>query len=284
MPKPDDDPSPSAAQRPPGAALRDYACGELDRAIACLGWRGGRLHSGVHQARKSLRRTRAVIALGIARLGPGAELVDREIRRINRRLSALRDAQATIEALNRLLATGADAGSAVALRRMRRKAAALRAASRRKALVDDAGLATPRALLATLRAALASLPWDRVTTEDLGVAVRFSTAHIESAAERVREGGDDVDWHRWRRRVRRLSQQQRALEDAAPALVTGKKHWKALAVSLGEAQDFALLRERCGKRSPFQRDDRRLLRGLAESGEAGMRERIVESAAASTGD
>ncbi|MBC7990442.1 MAG: hypothetical protein H7Y19_12790, partial [Luteimonas sp.] len=36
----------------PGVALRDYAVVELDSAIAGLGWRGGRVHAGVHQARK----------------------------------------------------------------------------------------------------------------------------------------------------------------------------------------------------------------------------------------
>jgi hypothetical protein len=70
-----------------GTALRDYGAAELDSALAHLAWRGGRLHAGVHQARKSLRRARAVLALGMPALGPGAELLGREFGRVNRRLS-----------------------------------------------------------------------------------------------------------------------------------------------------------------------------------------------------
>src|SRR5262245_8828115 len=73
-----------------GAALRDYATAELEYAIAHLGWNGGRVHEGVHLGRKSLRRTRAVLALGESALGPGADLIDREVRRVNVSLSKMR--------------------------------------------------------------------------------------------------------------------------------------------------------------------------------------------------
>ena len=86
-----------------GDRLHAYAAAEMVHAIACLSWHGGRLHAGVHQARKSLRRLRATLALGMPTLGPGARLIDRELRRTNRRLSKLRDAQALVHTLDVLL-------------------------------------------------------------------------------------------------------------------------------------------------------------------------------------
>ncbi|WP_394541506.1 hypothetical protein [Lysobacter enzymogenes] len=50
-----------------------------------------------------MRRARATLALGANGLGPGAALVDRELRALNRDLSPLRDAHALVETLDRLL-------------------------------------------------------------------------------------------------------------------------------------------------------------------------------------
>ena len=57
-------------------ALRDYGLAELAVAIHGLAMRGGRVHAGIHQARKAIRRTRAMLTLGGTALGPGARLVD----------------------------------------------------------------------------------------------------------------------------------------------------------------------------------------------------------------
>ena len=45
-------------------ALRDYGLAELAVAIHGLSMRGGRVHAGIHQARKAIRRTRAMLTLG----------------------------------------------------------------------------------------------------------------------------------------------------------------------------------------------------------------------------
>ena len=87
----------------PGQALRDFAAAELAAAGDALARTGDDLHEGVHRARKSIRRTRAVLALGDRLLGPGFELVDAQLRRLNDSLSPLRDAHALVETLQRLL-------------------------------------------------------------------------------------------------------------------------------------------------------------------------------------
>ena len=267
----------ASAQPFDGAGLRVYACAELDRAIALLARRGGRIHGGVHQGRKSLRRTRATLALGEPVLGPGADLLQREISRINRKLSQLRDAQALIETLDRLMRKDIAHECLPILRRVRRIAAKARAERARQALTDDPGLSEKRALLSTLRAALPALAWGAVTIENVREALRLSQKRVDESGTRARLSGRDEDWHRWRRRVRRLSQQHRALGDAWPDIDSAKKRCKTLAEYLGEAQDYALLRDHTGKRSPFADVDRAVLRALADAGTKHARERIERS-------
>jgi CHAD domain-containing protein len=260
-------------------ALRAYACAELDRAIAYLARRGGRVHAGVHQARKSLRRTRSVLALGLSVLGPGAALLDREVRRVNRQLSAMRDAQALVETLDRLIRKNKAPELGPVLRRARRIAAQARAESARAKLASDPGFARKRAMLTTLRAAMPALPWNALTENRLRDALDRGLARIGEARTRALSTGRDTDWHRWRRRVRRLSQQHRALGNLVEGLDIARKRCKSLAVGLGEAQDYALLRDHCGRRSIFSETDRHLLRALADDGTRRMRERVEQSIA-----
>ena len=272
-------PEQAIAASPPtdGATLRDYAAMELDRAIAHLGWHGGRVHEGVHQGRKSLRRTRAVLALGARALGPGAELIDREVRRVNISVSKMRDKQALVETLDRLIAKGRNADALPVLRRARRVAARTRAESARRELAEDPGLSHKRAMLKTLRAALPALPWETLSASRVRDALDYALVRVETSGARARATGRDDDWHRWRRRVRRLSQQHRAVGERYPDIGSARKRCKVLAELLGEAQDYALLRDHCGRRSIFAEPDRELLVLLAEEGSARMRERIERS-------
>lgn len=258
---------------------RAYACDELDRAIAHLGWRGGRVHEGVHQARKSLRRTRATLALGAVVLGPGAELIDREVRRVNRQLSKMRDAQALVETLDRLIEKGKQPEALPVLRRARRTAAIARVESARRELASDPGLARKRALLATLRAALPALPWDALTETRVRDALADGMVRIDIAGARARATERDEDWHRWRRRVRRLSQQHRAVGSLIVDINPARRRVKTLAELLGEGQDYALLHDHCGKRSIFAEPDRQILASLADLGTERMRARIDDALA-----
>ncbi|MEI2453224.1 CHAD domain-containing protein [Lysobacter firmicutimachus] len=254
--------APAEAGRPPGRRLRAYASRELEAAIEALGWRGSRLHLGVHLARKGLRRVRATLALGGAALGPGAAWVDRGLRDANRDLSALRDAQALVETFDRLLRVAGDEAHRTLLRRGRRRAAAVRAAAARQARAEDPDLSARRGLLRVLHAALRALPWEPLAAPHWRAAVADSLRRVERARQRARASGVDEDWHEWRRRARRLSQQQRALQ-AAGLGEDAPSFDKRQAERLGEAQDLNLLLDHCGKRSPFAKPDRLALRAFA---------------------
>ncbi|HEY0506132.1 MAG TPA: CHAD domain-containing protein [Lysobacter sp.] len=262
---------------PFGLRLRDHAASELDSAIAHLGWRGSRVHAGVHLARKALRRVRATIALDGDALGPGAALVDRELRRLNRGLSQLRDAQALVETLDRLIAAGHDAATMQLLHRGRRRAASHRAGCARESLAADPELRQRRALLTTLRGALLALPWELPDATQLQANLAASEHRMQQARAKADRVGDDEDWHRWRRRARRVSQQLRALNAAGIAIAEATTFDKHATERLGAAQDLALLLEHCGRRSPFSKADRAALRRFAEPELARRREHLARA-------
>lgn len=257
------------------AMLLDYAHDELCVAIACLGWRGARLHGGVHQARKSIRRVRATLALGAPALGAGARLLDRELRRVNDRLSTLRDAHALVVALTALVQDTVDPRDRALLRRVQRAAAAHRAEHTREQLMAEPALDDTRALLRVLLAALPALAWSALAGID--VAIEASRADVASAGARAASTGTDENWHRWRRRARRLSQQQRAL-GSGEGRDAAERRARKIAIALGKAQDFSLIAEYCGKRSPFAREDRRRLRSIARTRLETLRKEIAGAA------
>jgi len=251
-----------------------HAANTLAQAIHVLGWHGARLHAGVHQARKSLRHARAVLALGRSTLGPDGLLIDHQLRRINRSLSGLRDAQALVETLDRLTRKHT-AATAALLGRARRAAMRRRSAQTRLALHDDAGFVNRRTLLAALAAGLAALPWETLTEKELLKSVRHSEAGAKAAARRARRSMHDDDWHRWRRRARRVLQQRRALDELSVSPKAGIDRNRTLTALLGEAQDYALLLDHCNEPSPFAQADREALHVLAKTGARRVRARIA---------
>lgn len=262
----------------PGAALRAYAAAELDTALAALA--SDDLHEGVHQARKSLRRVRAVLALGDGILGPGAGLIDRELRALNEGLSSLRDAHALVETFDRLLRSARHEGARALLAAAREEAVHARDEHASRALRSDPALHGRRAMVEVLTAALPGLSWDRLTPSALRMALADSDDRTRRARDRVAADGRDTDWHRWRRRARRASQQRRAFDAiGVDAPAASDAFDKRTTERLGQAQDLSLLLAHCGRHSPFSKTRRRALRERAEPALERLRRRISRAAA-----
>lgn len=261
-----------AAVPGPGPALLGYALEELGAAVDALDAFDGRLHAGVHRARKAMRRTRATLALGASALGPGARMIDRRLRKVNRSLSVLRDASALVETLDRLLERAGDATLESHLQSARKVAT-----GQRKAMTQDAAcmreVAEVRAMLATLRAALQGLPWEALDRDAIDTALARSARRIDKARKRVDKTDAETDWHVWRRRLRRLSQQHRAL--AAVGLPFDDSAFdKSLTEQLGALQDLQLLLDHCGGGSPFDDRDRHALADYARDALRRQRSRL----------
>jgi CHAD domain-containing protein len=256
----------------PGPALRELVLHELATARDHLARNGEARHEGVHQARKALRRTRAALALGRKRLGSGGRRIDAELASLCRGLSPLRDAQALLEALERL--------SGIAPEPLRSELPALtrQARDRRdqrlaKVLGRDPGLKRRRARVQALAERLARLDWTRIDQQSVVAAVAHSERRLARARERIaRHPGEDDRWHTLRRRLRRLHQQHNLLRRIAPAWRVDARATTDEATRLGEAQDNALLLRNCGRNSPFAPGGRARLRALASERLARARE------------
>lgn len=271
----DSQPKPQAAiacpPRDPGTALRDYGLAELATAIDALAIRGRHVHHGVHQARKAIRRTRAMLALGKSVLGPGGRLIDHQLRDVNRRMSSLRDAHALVETLDRLRIKARDDATREALDHARRIAARRRAAMAKTPEFTDA-LEHEHAMVATLHAALLGLPWEALSTSCVTDAMDAADRKAATAREQACAHDEAETWHRWRRRMRRISQQHRA-SNVAGLAVRDVEFDKDVTEQLGVLQDLNLLVAHCGEDSPFS-TSRSTLRRFAERTLAKQRKRI----------
>lgn len=223
-----------------GATLHAAADEQLAVAGDRLGWQGGHRHKGVHQARKSIRRVRAVLALAAPTLGPDAGTLDGILSDINTSLSHVRDAQALVEAIDRLSGQTKNGKWLQLLARVRRRAVDARRGVMHAALAIDPGLSQVRRALAQVATGLARLPWTAVTLDDVNAAYHLSAKQAGKAARKAARS-DDIDaWHRWRRKARRHMQQQRILASAHHKHTPGRQD-RDIAELLGQQQDCSLL-------------------------------------------
>jgi CHAD domain-containing protein len=248
---------------PLGMRLLVFAGEQLQQAQIDLARKGEALHEGIHQARKCIRRARATLALGARVFGQRADALDDELGRLCRGLSHLRDAQALIEVLQRLDAQAPDRIRAI-LPAAERLARQRRDDILERALARDPAFMARRMRLQAAQHRLARLDWRAVDEADLSSAIKRSQRRADKAAKQVKRHRDDDDaWHIYRRRLRRLRQQDSLLTALLPAVRLSKKRSHALADVLGESQDDALLLRHCDSRSPFPSDQRKQLRAIA---------------------
>lgn len=249
----------------PGDRLKAYAQQQLQRAVTCLAWRGSRAHEGVHQARKSMRRARACLALGESALGAGAGMLDRELAKICDSLSGLRDAQARVESLNRLLISHAGEDICPVLEAGKRLAHIARADAMRNEQAIDSNFLTRRERLQVIAAAIPVLPWEQINLPGLANAMHASLHACDQAAEKALGRGREEDWHRLRRRRRRLVQQNTALEQSDVLLPSVIIPDRKLSSLLGEAQDLTVLRAFFKKHPGLSEENETRLRQFLKS-------------------
>ncbi|HPO25694.1 MAG TPA: CHAD domain-containing protein [Arenimonas sp.] len=248
--------------RQAGDQLKAYALAQLQRANVCLAWRGSRAHEGVHQARKSMRRVRACLALGESALGAGASMLDDELSKICESLSSLRDAQARVESLDRLLKKHPDQEIHACLNAAKRLAIAARAEAMRCEQAIDKDFLTRRERLQVVFAAMPVLPWQHIDAGTLALSMQHSIQACEEAAEIALSRGKEKDWHRLRRRRRRLIQQHTALENCHIELPSIAAPDRKLGTLLGEAQDISILRDFFRQHKAMSEENQKRLRKL----------------------
>ncbi len=260
---PADSPSTPVEAAPIGPRLLAFAREQLRMARDHLARKGDDRHLGIHQARKCIRRTRAALALGRRVFDKHAKTIDDDLGRLCRGLSALRDAQALVEELERLDAVAPPEALPI-LSRAKDAARHRRDQMLERALRRDDGLESRRRRLALAEQRLGALDWTALDERRVVKAVKRSKRRVGKAAPRAeRHPEDEEAWHLYRRRLRRLHQQHTLLSTLQPGLLPATMGQEARASALGELQDDVLLLKRCGNHSPFPAELRPVLRGIA---------------------
>jgi len=181
-------------------------CRAIGRALASK----HRVHTAIHDARKAVRRLRAMLALVEDRI-PEATPIDDQLERLGDGLSSLRDAHVVVETAQRVAGKN----------RKPWKPAIDSLADRRDlrlqgALARDPGFLKRRALVTRLEARLEFLDWSRLRLSDLEEGVDRSQLRVENAEQRAAVDGSPENIHRWRRRVRRLRFQLETIGKLSP--------------------------------------------------------------------
>lgn len=225
-----------------GLALGRLACEECGAALVALRSRRG-IHVRVHEARKAVRRTRALLALV---RDSGADLalepLDAALRRLGDSLSQLRDAHVATETAKALCRDDDR-------RPWRPVASALRI--RAQTLVErerirDPGFGRRCRSIERVLAQLQQQPWQDISPSQVRAGLQRQQQRVARAERRARHHPDAERLHDWRRKVRRLRMQLDALPRLGPHAPKAHAPAKAralhrLADALGLHQDRHVL-------------------------------------------
>ncbi len=217
--------------------VRRAAAKRLDKALRILHGRqrDPRLQDkAVHESRKRLKEVRALVRL--VRSGLGEKTYRRTnwaLRDAGRPLSAVRDATAVIEALEKLKRTGLAAVHAELVKR--------RTAVRHAVIDQDRAL--QRAERAVRKVRRESDRWSiagRWKTVAAGIETTYRKGR--RAMKKCFESADDDQWHQWRKRVKDLRYQLEMLAPLWPqVLEDAAEEAKSLTDLLGDDHDLAVL-------------------------------------------
>ena len=222
-----------------GDNLRLAVKAEFDRAIAEVGETGFEVHGTVRNVRRRLKRVRAALKL-IRPAFPDYAAESRALREIGAHVSALRDAQALVEATD-LVAARHPVEAMPALLRVRRSFVE-RAAAHEARLDRDAFLGDMRQQLRDAR--VRSELWELRHSDHRAVVPGFVETYRRArrgwqvAADRREE----EHFHEWRKRVKDHWIQLGLLRGIAPEFADGRRRVAGrLARTLGDYQNLSLL-------------------------------------------
>ena len=262
------------------AGLRRLSLEEFDRAIRGL-TRGADLDQAVHEARKSLKRLRAMLRLIRDELGEDVYRAENEmLRDAGRLIGPVRDAAVLVETVS-----GMRSRFSAHLRRGTLEGVELRLAERHdrisRAMVDDEEQ-IHRVVLALRSARARYRVWpvegDEVVAAYGRTPVEHSFHALRSGLERTyRRGRKEMrraaaeptghNFHQWRKRVKYLKHQMELLQPLWPEMIGGYSAvLDDLSEMLGEEHDLAELL-RLAASEPGLCDDpveRALLTALAQ--------------------
>ncbi|MDY7108120.1 MAG: CHAD domain-containing protein [Planctomycetota bacterium] len=222
---------------------RRIAKEQLSRAIDDLSVSAEALHTGVHEARKRLKKLRALLRLLRPNLNELYQAENAALRDAARRLSDLRDAEALIESLDLLAERyreeldGALLETARRALRQRREAIAarLRLDERAAEVIDRLGEAKRR---------VKNWSPDGSGFDALTGGLQKTYRRARRAMNEAYDEPADERFHEWRKRVKYHRYHVRMLRSIwEPVLEVRRDELKTLTDRLGDDHDLVVLRE-----------------------------------------
>jgi CHAD domain-containing protein len=173
----------------------------------------------IHEARKAIRRLRALLSLAKDRVD-GLEPLDAQLEKLGDGFSVLRDAHVKASTARRVArrypSTDWSALIAVLERQHRIRLAQARS--------KDRGFARRQRAIERVEIGLQALAWP-MRKKDLRAALARSQRRSDKAERRVEGAPRQENCHRWRRRARRLRLQLEAVRELASKLAREQAQW-----------------------------------------------------------
>jgi CHAD domain-containing protein len=250
--------------RPIESELRRIAAKQLGLAITELRAIGDRKSDeAVHEARRRVKKVRALIRLVESTLGRSYGSSNKRLRSVNRLLAPVADGEAVVETLDRLAKRYQNELSHHTLASMRRELVDRRGRIDRQANAD-------RVLqkgISVLRTELKHVPTWRVNAHGFHAVSRGLKKTVREAKRAMRLAAADPtadNYHVWRRRSKDHWFHVRLLEArCGGALIADERDLEALDDCLGEHHNCALLQTVVSTDAfPRRRDRTHLLRLL----------------------
>ena len=241
--------------------VRRNLASELDAAIADLLAPDGPDAEAIHDARKRIKKSRSLLRLARAQLGPGVVTVAQsDLREASQSISAQRDADARVETVDRLVAATPAEGARAALDRLHRICTDAAAAQRAGGSLDRATVHAVAHRLQRTRDWLVLVAGQADGWDALEPGLRRQYARGRRRFAALGDAPTDEELHEWRKRAKDLWYHERLLRrlwrKAQRPYVDAASD---LADLLGDDHDLALLTEFVANRSELDASDRAVL-------------------------
>ena len=225
------------------SGVRRIVAEEIDSALSDL--RTEPLtDEAVHEARKSLKKSRSALRLLRSDLGDDVRKRENAVMRdAAKRLSGARDAQVMLDTLDKLAADPRSVLPKAAVKRLKQLLEKQRDELKRGANLEAEAARAAEELIA-VRQRLEEWPLEEEGFDEAAAGLRRIHSRGRNAMQTALKKGDDDSWHEWRKRVKDLWYALRILKPVASDQLSGAVDEASdLSDLLGDHNDLAVLAE-----------------------------------------
>jgi CHAD domain-containing protein len=230
----------------------------------------------IHEARKSVKKVRAVMELIAADDGRGLSGCRKRMRKVNRVLSGLRDADAMLATLTKLRSKAPRALDEHTFARVRRRLSSHKQTVMKAAEHDAVWKSVDRELRKLQKKARRWRPM-HPHFGALAAGIRVSYRRGRKALARARQRQGATDFHEWRKQIKALWYQLRLVERCSSGIGKDVRVLRQAETWLGDDHNVVVL---CGELSKdASLCDVARLRQAADKYQCELRRKATESAA-----